>query len=196
MIILGLPRGGLPVAFQVAQELAVPLDVFVVRKLGVPGQEELAMGAIASGNVMVRNESIIRTLGISREMFNSVAAKEREELKRRETIYRQGLAPLELENHTVILIDDGLATGATMKAATEALQLHRPKKSVVAVPAAAPETCEEMREQADDVVCAITPDPFFSVGTWYEDFSQTTDEEVQHLLKLARRNQNRKKDGL
>lgn len=183
-------------AFQVAQELAVPLDVFVVRKLGVPGQEELAMGAIASGNVMVRNESIIRTLGISREMFNSVAAKEREELKRREIIYRQGLAPLELENHTVILIDDGLATGATMKAATEALQLHRPKKSVVAVPAAAPETCEEMREQADDVVCAITPDPFFSVGTWYEDFSQTTDAEVQHLLKLARRNQHRKKDGL
>lgn len=194
VVVLGLPRGGLPVAFEVAQRLGVPLDVFVVRKLGVPGQEELAMGAIASGNVTVMNESITRSLGISKEAINSIARKEGEELKRRERLYRQGLAPLDLRNRTVILIDDGLATGATMRAAIEALQLHRPKKTVVAVPAASPDTCEEMREDVDDVVCVITPDPFFSVGTWYEDFAQTTDEEVQHLLNLAHQNESSRED--
>jgi predicted phosphoribosyltransferase len=195
VIVLGLPRGGIPVAFEVSQELGVPLDVFVVRKVGVPGQEELAMGAIASGNVTVMNESIVRSLGISRDVFSAIAKREGEELRRREKLYRRGSAPLDLKGRTVILIDDGLATGATMKAAVEAIQLHAPKRTVVAVPAADPETCEEMRDEADDVVCAITPDPFFSVGTWYEDFAQTTDEDVQRLLEIAHQNENSRKDN-
>ena len=186
-VVLGLPRGGIPVAFEVARELGVPLDVFVVRKLGVPGHEELAMGAIASGNVVIMNESIVHSLGISKESFDSVVKQQKIELKRREQMYRGVRGHIDVKDRTVILVDDGLATGATMKAAIAALRLQKPKNIVVAVPAAAPETCEEMGQKSEDIVCAITPDPFFSVGSWYEDFSQTTDEEVQRLLRTAYR---------
>jgi putative phosphoribosyl transferase len=185
VIILGLPRGGIPVAFEVATKLGLPLDVFVVRKLGVPGHEELAMGAIASGGVKVLNQDIVQGLNISRDAIESVANKQNEELKRREQLYRGNHPHLDVKNLTVILVDDGLATGATMRAAVQALRKQKPVGIIVAVPAAAPEACEELGEEADDIICAITPDPFFSVGSWYEDFSQTTDDEVRQLLKIA-----------
>jgi predicted phosphoribosyltransferase len=184
-VVLGLPRGGIPVAFEVATKLGLPLDVFVVRKLGVPGHEEFAMGAIASGGIRVLNDDTIRSLNIPREMIESVAEKQGEELKRREQVYRGSRPHLDVRDLTVILVDDGLATGATMRAAVQALRKQKPLSIIVAVPAAAPEACEELGEEADDIICAVTPDPFFSVGSWYEDFSQTTDDEVRQLLKIA-----------
>jgi putative phosphoribosyl transferase len=182
-VVLGLPRGGVPVAFEVAKALAAPLDVFIVRKLGVPGQEELAMGATATGNVRVLNEGLIRDLAISEETIASVAAKEERELQRREQLYRGGRMPLQISGKNVILVDDGLATGSTMRAAVLALRRLSPARIVVAVPVAAGSSCEEFKDEVDEIVCAITPEPFYSVGQWYERFSQTTDEEVQDFLR-------------
>ena len=185
VLILALPRGGVPVAHEVAQALDAPLDVFVVRKLGVPGHEELAMGAIATGGVRVLNEDVVRPLGIPAEVVDQVARREMQELARREALYRENRPPADVRGKTVILIDDGLATGSTMRAAAIALRQLGSKRLVVAVPTAAPETCDEFRREVDEVVCAITPQPFHAVGAWYEDFSQTTDEEVRELLAAA-----------
>jgi predicted phosphoribosyltransferase len=182
-VVLGLPRGGVPVAFEVAKALEAPLDVFIVRKLGVPGQEELAMGATATGNVRVLNEGLIRDLAISEETIASVAAKEERELQRREQLYRGDRMPLQIRGKSVILVDDGLATGSTMRAAVLALRRLGPARIVVAVPVAAGSSCEEFKDEVDEIVCATTPEPFYSVGQWYERFSQTTDEEVQDFLR-------------
>ncbi len=182
VIVLALPRGGVPVAHEVARRLVAPMDVFVVRKLGVPGHEELAMGAVATGGVCVLNDQLVERLGIPEQMIDAVAARERQELARRERLYRGGRPPPDLRGRTVILVDDGLATGATMFAAIEALRKLNPARIVVAVPTASPDTCEEMKKKADEVICAITPEPFHAVGRWYRDFSQTTDEEVAALL--------------
>jgi erythromycin esterase-like protein/predicted phosphoribosyltransferase len=184
-VVLGLPRGGVPVAEQVALALGVPLDVFVVRKLGLPGRPELAMGAIASGGVQVLNQEIVRLLGISDPTIEQVAAVEQRELARREKEYRAGRPPAELRAKTVIVVDDGLATGASMRAAVEALRLREVAGVVAAVPIGAVESCGELADVADDVVCAVTPEPFGGVGLWYEDFSQTTDEEVKACLARA-----------
>jgi erythromycin esterase-like protein/predicted phosphoribosyltransferase len=186
VLVLALPRGGVPVGYEVAGALGAPLDVFVVRKLGVPGYEELAMGAVATGGVLVLNDQLVERLGIPQHIIDAVAARERQELARRERLYRSGRPPLDVRGRTVILVDDGLATGATMHAAIQALRQQNPARIVVAVPTASPETCEEMRARADDVICGITPEPFDAVGRWYRDFSQTTDEEVGVLL--AQRN--------
>jgi putative phosphoribosyl transferase len=185
VLVLALPRGGVPVAFEVAQALNAPLDIFLVRKLGVPGHEELAMGAIASGGVRVLNEDVVRYLHIPDGVIDAVAADELKELDRRERLYRGDRPPLDVRGRTVILIDDGLATGSTMRAAAEALRTQNPAAIVVAVPVAADETCDEFRSEVDEVVCAYTPDPFYAVGLWYEDFSQTSDEEVRELLGRA-----------
>ena len=182
VLVLALPRGGVPVAYEVAMAFDLPLDVFLVRKLGVPGQEELAMGAIATGGVRVLNDHVVRMLGISDEEIDRVAAQEQRELERREQAYRQGRPPAELHDRTVILIDDGLATGSTMRAAIDAVRQQGAREVVVAVPVAAVSTCEEFRRDVDEIVCAQTPEPFYAVGLWYEDFSQTTDEEVYELL--------------
>src|SRR6195256_183876 len=182
VLVLALPRGGVPVAYEVARALAAPLDVFLVRKLGVPGYEELAMGAVATGGVRVLNDQLIERLGIPEQLIDAVAARELQELARRERLYRDGRPPPDISGRTVILIDDGLATGATMQAAIEALRQQNPARIVVAVPTGSPDTCEEMKAKADDVICAITPEPFQAVGRWYRDFSQTTDEEVEALL--------------
>jgi erythromycin esterase-like protein/predicted phosphoribosyltransferase len=182
LLVLALPRGGVPVAYEVARALGAPLDVFVVRKLGVPGYEELAMGAVATGGVRVLNHQLVHRLGIPNHLIDSVAAQEEEELARRERLYRGGRPPPDVRGRTVILVDDGLATGATMSAAIEALRQLKPARIVVAVPTASPETCDEMRAKVDDVICAITPEPFHAVGLWYQDFTQTTDEEVRNLL--------------
>src|SRR3989440_8908914 len=182
VLVLALPRGGVPVAYEVAHRLGAPLDVFVVRKLGVPGHEELAMGAVATGGVRVLNDQLVEQLGIPDQMIDAVAARERQELARRERLYRGGRPPPDVRGRRVILVDDGLAIGATMRAAVMALRQLQPARIVVAVPTASPETCEELKAEADDVVCAITPEPFLAVGHWYEDFSQTTDEEVRDLL--------------
>src|SRR6195256_2341357 len=182
VLVLALPRGGVPVAYEVARAVGAPLDVFVVRKLGVPGYEELAMGAVATGGVRVLNDQLIQRLGIPDHVINAVTARERQELARRERLYRDGRPPPDISGRTVILVDDGLATGATMQAAIEALRQQNPARIVVAVPTASPDTCEEMKAKADDVICAITPQPFQAVGRWYRDFSQTTDEEVEALL--------------
>ena len=181
-LVLALPRGGVPVGFEVARELGAPLDVFLVRKLGVPGYEELAMGAVATGCVRVLNDEIVRGLGISEHEIDAAAARELQELARRERLYR-GDRPLpDIAGRTVILVDDGLATGATMRAAVGALRQQQPARIVVAVPTASPDTCEALKAEADDVVCAMTPEPFLAVGHWYEDFTQTTDDEVRELL--------------
>ena len=185
VIVLGLPRGGVPVAYEVAQRLRAPLDVFIVRKLGVPGFEELAAGAIASGDVRVLNEDVVRALPHADEIIESVTARETAELERREQSYRNGRPPPELRNRIVILVDDGLATGATMRAAVAALRRHGAAKIIVAVPVGAPETCRELEELVDEIVCAIAPEFFQAVGQYYEDFSQTSDEEVRDLLKRA-----------
>ncbi|HKN88492.1 MAG TPA: phosphoribosyltransferase [Nitrospiraceae bacterium] len=185
VVILALPRGGVPVAFEIAAALHVPLDVMVVRKLGVPGHEELAMGAIASGGVQVVNQDVVRHLGLSSAVLESVAATEYQELSRREHAYRGSRESTSVEGRTVILVDDGLATGSTMRAAVAALRRRGPARIVVAVPTAAPETCEELKTEVDEMVCATTPTPFYGVGQWYEDFSQTTDEEVRDLLAQA-----------
>ncbi len=182
VIVLALPRGGVPVAYEVARRLVAPLDVFVVRKLGVPGYEELAMGAVATGGVRVLNDQLVESLGIPDQMIDAVLSREQQELARRERLYRGGRPPPDVGGRTAILVDDGLATGATMFAAIEALRKQNPARIVVAVPTASPDTCEEMKRKADEVICAITPEPFHAVGRWYRDFSQTTDEEVAGLL--------------
>ena len=182
VLVLALPRGGAPVGFEVARELGAPLDVFLVRKLGVPGYEELAMGAVATGGVRVLNDEIVRGLGISEHEIDAAAARELQELARGQRLYR-GDRPLpDIAGRTVILVDDGLATGATMRAAIAALRQQQPARIVVAVPTASPDTCEALKAEADDVVCAVTPEPFLAVGHWYEDFTQTTDDEVRELL--------------
>ena len=186
VVVLGLPRGGVPVAFAVAKELHVPMDIYLVRKLGVPEQPELAMGAIASGGVRVMNEQVVRSLNISNEQIGSVVERERRELDRREQAYRGDRARPDLRGKVVVLVDDGLATGASMRAAVEAVRTQDPHRIVVAVPTAPPETCSDLEAEVEEVVCATTPEPFFGVGAWYADFSQTSDDEVRRLLKLAR----------
>jgi predicted phosphoribosyltransferase len=195
VLVLALPRGGVPVAYEVAHALHAPMDVFLVRKLGVPGYEELAMGAVATGRVRVLNDTIVAGLGIPDYLIDAVAAKELEELKRSERIYRGGQPPPDVRGRTVILVDDGLATGATMLAAIKALRQLQPARIVVAVPTAAPDTCEALRAEVDEVVCAITPEPFDAVGRWYEDFSQTTDEEVRELLALQGQPESRQEES-
>jgi len=185
VIVLGLPRGGVPVAYEVAKRLHVPLDVFIVRKLGVPGFEELAAGAIASGGVRVLNEDVMRAIPYADEAIEAVTAKETAELERREQIYREGRPPPELRDRIVIPVDDGLATGATMRAAVKALRERGVAKIVVAVPVAPPDTCHEVEQLADETICLSTPPFFQAVGQYYEDFSQTTDDEVRDLLTSA-----------
>jgi predicted phosphoribosyltransferase len=185
VIVLALPRGGVPVGFEVARELRLPLDVFVVRKLGVPGQEELAMGAIASGGVVVRNDEVVEALGISDELIDLVAERERRELERREQLYRDDRPPPEVRDKILLLVDDGVATGSTMRAAVAALRRLGPSQIIVAVPTAASQTYEILGREADSCVCVMTPEPFRAVGLWYDDFSQTTDEEVRELLARA-----------
>jgi putative phosphoribosyl transferase len=184
--VLALPRGGVPVAFEIAKALRAPLDVFLVRKLGVPGHEELAMGAIASGGIVVHNDEVIGNLDISSQEIDTVVAREQQELERRERLYRGDRPFPDLHSCTVILVDDGLATGATMRAAVVAVRQHQPAHSVIAVPIAAPDTCEALGTQVDEIICAITPDPMYAVGLWYEHFDQTTDDEVRELLTQAR----------
>jgi putative phosphoribosyl transferase len=184
-LVLALPRGGVPVAFEVARALHVPLDVFLVRKLGVPGHEELAMGAIASGGVRVLNEDVVGPLRISSQAIDAVATREQRELERRESEYRDGRPTPEVAGRTIILIDDGLATGASMKAAILALRESRARPIVVAVPVASPQTCSEIGQVADEVICAETPIDFGAVGEWYYDFSQTTDRQVRDSLAQA-----------
>ena len=186
VLVLALPRGGVPVAYEVARLLTLPLDVFLVRKLGFPGQEELAMGAIASGGARVLNTSLLRRLHVPAEVVDAVTAKELRELERREQEYRGSRQPPPVRGKTVILVDDGLATGATMNAAAAALRTQEPARIVVAVPVGAPDTCEAFGGLVDEVVCAEMPEPFVAVGQWYDDFNQTTDEEVRDLLQRAR----------
>jgi predicted phosphoribosyltransferase len=183
VVVLALPRGGVPVAFAIAEALDAPLDIFVVRKLGMPGHPEFAMGAIASGGVRVLNEQIIRTYGIADGAVDAVVRQEVAELERREREYRRGRSLVDLRDQIVILVDDGLATGSTMRAAVQAVRAFAPGRVVVAVPVGAPETCEEVADIADEALCARMPDPFSAVGLWYLDFSQTTDEEVRMLLE-------------
>jgi predicted phosphoribosyltransferase len=182
VVVLALPRGGVPVAYEIARTLHAPMDVFLVRKLGVPGQEELAMGAIASGGLRVLNPSVVDALGIPDDVIDAVAAAEQQELDRREREYRGDRPSPEIRGRTVVLVDDGLATGATMRAAVAALRAQNPAKIVVAVPVGAPESCEELEREADEVVCPMTPEPFYAIGLWYEDFAQTSDAEVRDLL--------------
>lgn len=184
-LVLGLPRGGVVVAYEVAKALQAPMDVYLVRKLGVPGHEELAMGAIASGGVRVLNPSVVRTTGVDDDQLDEVAARERQELERRQRAYRGEQAPPELQGKMVILVDDGLATGATMRAAVQAVRSQEPERLVVAVPTAPPETCAEFEEEADEFVCLVTPRPFFGVGGSYDNFRQTTDDEVRLFLRQA-----------
>jgi putative phosphoribosyl transferase len=186
-LVLALPRGGVPVAFEVARALHADLDVFLVRKLGLPGHEELAFGAIASGGVRVLNRELIEELHVPEDLISRVTALEEEELKRREHLYRQNRPPLALRDRTVVLVDDGLATGASMMAGVRALRPHNPRRIVVAVPVAAPETYEQFRREADEIICPATPEPFVAVGGWYDDFSQVTDNEVRKLLEQAAR---------
>lgn len=182
VVVLALPRGGVPVAYEVARSLRAPLDVFLVRKLGVPGHRELAMGAIASGGVRVLNDDIVRWYGVPASVIDEVALEEQAEIDRRQRAYRDGREPIGLQGRIVLLIDDGLATGSTMKAAVQAVRAHAPARIVVAVPVGAPETCRELAAVADEIVCARTPEPFSAVGQWYRDFSQTSDTEVRELL--------------
>jgi predicted phosphoribosyltransferase len=182
LVVLALPRGGVPVAYEVARTLAAPLDVFVVRKLGVPGQPELAMGAIASGGVRVLNEDVVGWYRPSPLTIESVTRAERMELERRERLYRDGRPPVSIKGRVAILVDDGLATGSTMRAAVLAVRRLEPAGVVVAVPVGSREACEALKEVADQVICSLIPEPFSAVGRWYADFSQTTDEEVRQLL--------------
>jgi putative phosphoribosyl transferase len=181
-IVLALPRGGVPVGYEVATALRAPLDVFIVRKLGVPGAEELAMGAIASGGVRVLNRDVLDYARVTQQQLDAVAAREERELARREAEYRGNRAPLDVRGRTVIIVDDGLATGSTMRAAVQALRAMEPKRVIVAVPVGAAQTCEDFREIADEIICLRTPEPFEAVGLWYDDFTQTTDAEVHALL--------------
>ncbi|MEX2284263.1 MAG: phosphoribosyltransferase [Gemmatimonadota bacterium] len=186
VLVLALPRGGVPVAYEVAHALNLPLDVFVVRKIGLPWHEELAMGAIASGGVLLLNQELIDAYGITPGEVQQVTVRERRELERREQKYRGARPFPDLSDKTVLLIDDGLATGSTMRVAVEALRKEGAQRVVVAVPLASPVVCDAFRDIADDIVCAITPEPFHAVGLWYEDFSQTSDQEVHALLDRAR----------
>jgi putative phosphoribosyl transferase len=185
VVVLALPRGGVPVAFEVARKLGAPLDVFVVRKLGLPEQPELAMGAIASGGVRVVNDEVVRAAAVPPEMIEEVAAREHEELMRRESLYRGERPALRIEGKTVILVDDGLATGSSMRAAVRAVREQQPAQIVVAVPLAPAGICEELGGEADEVVCARTPEPFVAIGIWYEDFPQVSDGEIRELLAKA-----------
>jgi putative phosphoribosyl transferase len=189
VVVLALPRGGVPVGFEIARKLNAPLDVFIVRKLGVPIYEELAMGAIASGGVRVLNEQVIRRLGITDAMIDAAMEEEERELNRRELEYRGDRPPLDLAGKTVILVDDGLATGASMRAAVRALKQHHPAQVIVAVPVGAPDTCAAFENEVDEVICGKTPPDFNAVGAWYLNFQQTSDEEVSELLdKVAHEN--------
>ncbi len=182
LVVLGLPRGGVPVAYEVAHALGAPLDVFLVRKLGVPGHEELAMGAIASGGVMVLNDDVVAATGVGREEIEAVAARELETLTRQERSFRGERPPVEIRDRLAIVVDDGLATGATTRAAIHAVRDRGAKMIVVAVPTAPRETCEALRREVDEVICAMTPDPFMAVGLWYRDFAPVSDDEVRRLL--------------
>jgi predicted phosphoribosyltransferase len=190
-LVLALPRGGVPVAFEIAMELGAELDVFLVRKLGLPGQEELAIGAIASGGVRVVNERLVEALHLSRQLIDSIAEREVRELGRRESAYRDDRPPVQIAGRPAIVVDDGLATGSTMLAAVRAIRAQDPGRLVVAVPVAAAEACHHLRAEADEVVCGATPKPFDAVGNWYEDFNQTSDEEVQALLRVAAQSRQR-----
>jgi putative phosphoribosyl transferase len=185
VMVLALPRGGVPVGYEVARALHAPMDVFIVRKLGVPGHEELAMGAVASGGVRVLNDQVVAGLGVPDYVIDAVAAWEQQELERRERLYRGQRPPPDVRGKTVILVDDGLATGSTMLAAVRALRQLGPARVVVAVPVASRDTCELLKSEVDEVVCAVTPEPFYAVGLWYRNFSQTTDEEVRELLEQS-----------
>jgi putative phosphoribosyl transferase len=187
VVVLALPRGGVPVAYEMARALEAPLDVFLVRKLGVPGHRELAMGAIASGGVRVVSPDVVSWYSISDEVIDDVAREEQVELERRELAYREGRSPVELRDRVVLLVDDGLATGASMRAAVEAVRARGPARIVVAVPVGSPDTCREFEDLADEIICARSPERFAAVGQWYVDFSQTTDEEVRELLHDASR---------
>jgi putative phosphoribosyl transferase len=185
VVVLALPRGGVPVGYELAKALGTPLDVLVARKLGVPGYPELAMGALASGGAAVLDQALVQRLGISEDAIRQVVAQEAQELERREAAYRDGRPPPDLRGKTVILVDDGLATGATMRAAALAVKKQGPARVVVAVPVASAQTCDEFRGDVDEVICAVTPEPFYAVGLWYENFDQTPDEEVRELLARA-----------
>lgn len=185
VVVLALPRGGVPVAVEVARALDAPLDIFLVRKLGVPGHRELAMGAIASGGVRVLNEEVVRWYRIPEAVIDETARAEQAELERRERAYRDGRSPVPIQDRVVLLIDDGLATGSSMRAAVQAARTQHPARIVVAVPVGAPDTCRDFADVADEIVCARTPERFSAVGEWYRDFSQTTDEEVRALLQHA-----------
>jgi predicted phosphoribosyltransferase len=185
VLVLGLPRGGVPVAFEVARDLEVPLDICAVRKLGVPGREELAMGAIASGGAWVLNEGVIEGLSIPGRLIKEVAEREYRELKRREQVYRGDRPVIDVRGRTVILVDDGIATGSTMKAAAAALRRLGPARLVVAVPTASTSAGAQIAREVDEFVCVIEPDPFYAVGVWYDDFAQTTDDQVRDLLGQA-----------
>ncbi|RNI12429.1 phosphoribosyltransferase [Methanohalophilus sp. RSK] len=185
VILLALPRGGVPVAYEISKQLKIPMDIFLIRKLGVPGNEELAMGAIDSEDVRVLNQDIIRYFGISDRMIAKVAADERRELHRRERLYRGDRKRPEIKDRTVILIDDGLATGATMLAAIKALRSKNPSNIVIAVPVASLDTCRVFEKEVDNIICGATPEPFYGVGAWYEDFRQVSDEEVCDMLEKS-----------
>ncbi len=185
VIVLALPRGGVPVGFEIAQALHVPLDVIVVRKLGVPGQEELALGAIATGGVRILNNDVVQFLNIHNELIDKIATHEQHELERRERLYRGDRPAYDIGGRTVILVDDGIATGATMHAAIEAIKQRQPSRIIIAVPTAAPSTCDEFAVEVDELVCMIQPEPFIAVSYWYRQFSQTSDDEVRRLLERA-----------
>lgn len=187
VVVIALPRGGVPVGFEVARALHAPLDVFVVQKLGVPGHEELAMGAIASGGVRILNDDVVRAFKIGEDTISATIAKEQGELESRERAYRGARTAMNLQEQTVILVDDGLATGASMRAVVDAVREHQPERIVIAVPTAAPEACEELDGEVDEIVCPATPSPFMGVGAWYERFPQTSDDEVRELLERANR---------
>jgi len=185
VLVLALPRGGVPVGFEVARALGAPLDIFLVRKLGMPGDEEVALGAIAAGGVRVLDRELIEQCGIGPETLARLTEREEREIARRNRLYRGERPAPDAHGRTVILVDDGLATGATMRAAVEALRKEAPARLIVGVPVAAKETCEALRDEVDDIICARTPEPFWAVGDWYQDFEQTSDEEVQQLLQQA-----------
>jgi predicted phosphoribosyltransferase len=185
VVVLALPRGGVPIGFEIAHALHAPLEIFLVRKLGVPGYDELAMGAIASGGTMVLNESVLKQLRITDEQIEDVRRRETRELQRREEAFRDGRTPVQVTNRICILVDDGLATGSTMRAAVLALRKQNPMRVVVAVPVASADVCEEFQSIADEVICLYTPEPFLAVGRWYDDFAQLDDDDVRHDLELA-----------